>query len=79
MSRAVLAALMILLVGLAGCGMRCLTCEVGDPALAATNDDATCRSYGVAPGSPGYVQCRMNLENNRAALVTTAMPLLLRH
>lgn len=29
--------------------------------------DAKCRSYGTAPGSPGYVQCRMNLDNQAAA------------
>jgi hypothetical protein len=28
-------------------------------------DDATCRGYGVPPGSQGYVACRMNLANNR--------------
>jgi hypothetical protein len=31
------------------------------------NDDATCRSYGASPGSPAYVQCRMNISNQRAA------------
>jgi hypothetical protein len=34
------------------------------------SDDAECRSYGVDPGSPGYVQCRMNLENQRTALAS---------
>ena len=29
-------------------------------------DDRQCQSYGVAPGSPGYVQCRSNLDANRA-------------
>jgi primosomal replication protein N len=33
----------------------------------AAGDDAQCQSYGVMPGSPGYVQCRMNLDNQRAA------------
>jgi hypothetical protein len=28
-------------------------------------DDAQCRSYGAAPGSPPYIQCRMNLDNQR--------------
>jgi hypothetical protein len=32
------------------------------------HDDAKCRSYGVGPDSPGYVQCRMNLDNQRAAM-----------
>jgi hypothetical protein len=29
-------------------------------------DDSQCRSYGVQPGSDGYVACRMNLATNRA-------------
>ena len=29
-------------------------------------DDRQCQSYGVAPGSPAYVQCRMNLDAGRA-------------
>lgn len=29
-------------------------------------DDAQCRSYGAQPGSPSYVQCRMNISNQRA-------------
>jgi len=33
------------------------------------SDDAQCRSYGALPGSPGYVQCRMNLDNQHAAAV----------
>jgi hypothetical protein len=35
--------------------------------VAQQNADAKCQSYGVAPGSPGYVQCRMNLDNQAAA------------
>jgi hypothetical protein len=35
-------------------------------AAIAANEDATCRSYGAQPGSPGYIQCRMNLSNQRA-------------
>jgi hypothetical protein len=35
-------------------------------AAAVANDDARCRSYGVEPGSPGYAQCRMNMDNLRA-------------
>ena len=29
-------------------------------------DDVQCRSDGVEPGSPGYAQCRVNLDNQRA-------------
>lgn len=29
------------------------------------SDDAQCQSYGAAPGSPMYVQCRMQLDGQR--------------
>lgn len=29
-------------------------------------DDRQCKSYGVAVGSPEYVQCRANLDAGRA-------------
>jgi hypothetical protein len=32
------------------------------------SDDAQCQSYGAAPGSPSYVSCRMNLDNQRASM-----------
>lgn len=32
------------------------------------NDDAKCQSYGAAPGSQAYIQCRMNLDNQRAQM-----------
>lgn len=31
-------------------------------------DDAKCLSYGVPKGSPAYVQCRTQLDQNRAAI-----------
>jgi hypothetical protein len=31
-------------------------------------DDVQCRSDGAEPGSPGYAQCRVNLDNQRARL-----------
>jgi hypothetical protein len=34
------------------------------------NDDAQCRSYGAAPGSQSYIQCRMNIDNQRAQMRT---------
>jgi hypothetical protein len=37
-----------------------------EAAAIAANDDAKCQSYGVQPGSPAYVQCRMNLDNLHA-------------
>jgi hypothetical protein len=33
----------------------------------ATNDDELCRSYGAKPGTPSYVDCRLNLSTQRAA------------
>jgi len=32
----------------------------------AADDDAACRSAGVKPGTPAYVQCRENRSNQRA-------------
>jgi hypothetical protein len=39
-----------------------------DARAQAANDDAVCRSYGAAPGSQVYVQCRMNQSNQRKEL-----------
>jgi hypothetical protein len=33
----------------------------------AMRDDSTCRGYGAKPGSQVYVQCRMNISNQRGA------------
>ena len=30
-----------------------------------TIDDARCQSYGFPPGSPGYAQCRKDIDNER--------------
>ena len=50
---------------LAGCATQA---EVAAQMQAqAASDEAQCRSYGVMPGSPGYAQCRMNLENQHSA------------
>ncbi len=51
----------ILILGLAG---ALAGCQTTDDRIA--QDDRQCQSYGVAPGSPGYVQCRANLDTNRA-------------
>jgi hypothetical protein len=42
----------------------------------ATNEDAQCRSYGIPPESPGYIQCRINVYNQRAQESQTGRPLL---
>jgi hypothetical protein len=31
----------------------------------ATIDDARCQSYGFQPGSPGYAQCRKDIDGER--------------
>jgi hypothetical protein len=30
-----------------------------------TIDDARCQSFGFQPGSPGYAQCRKNIDSER--------------
>ena len=52
----------------------CVTAEQAQQQQAAriADDDATCRSYGVARGSDAYVACRMNLTNNHATQDTVA-------
>ena len=44
--------------------------QIAQAQAVAANDDAQCRSYGAAPGSPSYVQCRMNIDNQRANMRT---------
>jgi hypothetical protein len=39
-----------------------------EAATIAAHDNAQCQSYGAAPGSQSYVQCRMNLDNQRAQM-----------
>ena len=34
----------------------------------AAGDDARCLAQGTVPGSQDYIQCRANLENQRAQL-----------
>ena len=36
-------------------------------AAAAINDDEFCLSNGAKPGTPSYVDCRLNLSTQRAA------------
>lgn len=43
-------------------------------AAMAANDDAKCQSYGLQPGSEGYAQCRMNLDNQRAQMAAALAP-----
>jgi hypothetical protein len=53
------------------CLVGCAGSPVGDaiagPERLAARDDATCQSYGAAPGSDAYAQCRMMTANNRHA------------
>ena len=39
-------------------------CQTTEERLVA--DDQRCQSYGVQPGSPGYVQCRLQLDQQKA-------------
>lgn len=58
------------LVGIAD-GSDCAPGTAGynnSPQAIAANDDAKCQSYGAVPGSQDYIQCRMNLDNQRAAM-----------
>ena len=48
---------MIALATLAGCTTM-------SAQQSAARDDQTCESYGVKPGSNGYVLCRMQLTQN---------------
>jgi len=48
-------------------------------AAAAANDDAKCQSYGLQPGSPGYAQCRMNLDNQRAQVAASDRAIALQY
>jgi hypothetical protein len=42
-------------------------CQTTEERLAAAAaDDAQCKSYGIEPSDPAYVECRTNLANNRA-------------
>ena len=51
-------AILLALALLAGCA--------SSPEELAARDDATCRSYGAAPGTPEYVQSRSARESDRA-------------
>jgi hypothetical protein len=37
----------------------------------AANDDEFCQSYGAQPGTPSYVDCRLNLSSQRATSTPT--------
>ena len=45
----------------------CGTCRRERGAASNAQDDATCRGYGVARGTDGYVSCRNNLVQARVA------------
>jgi hypothetical protein len=50
-------------MSLAGCAEY----QAERAAQISASDDAQCASYGAKPGSDVYVQCRMNLDNQRGA------------
>jgi hypothetical protein len=55
--------LIALMLGLSLAG--CFQNPAEHAAQASMADDAQCTSYGAKPGSDAYVQCRMNLDNQR--------------
>lgn len=64
----------LFLVIVAGCGLQLGGCMTTEERIAA--DDRQCQSYGVAAGSPGYVDCRMRLDQQHAnaRLVNSTSP-----
>ena len=56
-----------LLLVLGGCASQQQTQARQAAAKAAidADDDAKCRSFGLEPGSPGYLQCRTTLDQTR--------------
>ena len=53
---------------LTGCAVQQQADAAAEAQQRAANDDAQCRSNGVSPGSQGYLECRMNLDNQHAAV-----------
>jgi hypothetical protein len=39
----------------------------------AANDDDKCQSYGFAPGTQGYAQCRMSMDASRQQAASAAI------
>jgi hypothetical protein len=61
----------IIAIAFALCSCAAYEQQQRDQAMAqaasqAAFDDAQCKGYGAAEGTPVYVQCRMNLDNQRA-------------
>jgi hypothetical protein len=63
------AALLLALMFLVGCAQYDAERQANMAAAAqarTASDDASCRSSGAQPGSPGYEDCRRRLENQHA-------------
>jgi hypothetical protein len=56
------AVVLLLALGLAGCGLADCAFDLAYHACAAPprvpEDDAICRAYGLKPGTPDYARCR---------------------
>jgi hypothetical protein len=64
-------ALIALTITLSGCAeyqQRQAEEQAARAQAIADSEDAQCRSYGAQPGSPAYIQCRMNFDNQRAQM-----------
>jgi hypothetical protein len=63
--------LLVIIVGLMMLSLSLLSCVTTAEEMA-TKDDTHCRSMGVEPGAPAYVECRLAQDNihqrDRAAI-----------
>jgi hypothetical protein len=44
-----------------------------------TDEDGVCRSYGAVPGTTAYIQCRMNISNQRAQVAANDRAIALQY
>ena len=62
------AAVVIVSAVLSGCAEYQARRQQEQAQALAAQDDAQCSSYGADHGSQAYIQCRMNLDNQRAQM-----------
>ena len=59
--------MVVILIGLTGCAeyyARQAEQQRMQAAAIDQQEDAQCRNYGATPGSPAYIQCRMNISTS---------------
>jgi hypothetical protein len=64
---------------LTGCAAQQQVDAASEAQRRAASDDAQCRSDGGLPGSTGYLECRMNLDNQHAAAEQPRNPFIGAH